>query len=498
MVNKSLIINVIMMYGRMLILMFLNLYISRLVLDYLGVEKYGLMSIVTSIVVLGSFLATVLETTAQRYISESLIKASNYNVVTTIQSLSYIYVVVITVSVLIVEIFGIYYVNTALNQKILTISELNVIFQMSVIIFLVSSINSILLAILIAFENVKLYSLVTLLEVFLKLIMIKILIEFDSSIFYYLLVLFLSILISRFYAYSYIRITRPDIKLKPLKNNELLKKISYFVRWNLIGSFSSILTVQGLNIIINMYQTLTVNAARAIATQLNLAILQIVNSVQLAFNPQVVKLYVNGDNYGLNKVFVMNSKLTAIFSALLIIVINSQLNQLLILWLGDYPPILNSFIYFMLIEMYFASFSGPLLSLIQASEKIKEYQLVVGGTMFLTVPICYSILSLYNNPLIIYYVPICINIICFSQRIYFVNKLNVVNIKQYIRDVFIKVTLFLIVMLFVQSEMTDIMIKGGIIIQFFILCITMFIIALTADERRVVFKLGKVIINKII
>jgi len=495
-VSNQLVKNAALMYGRMLILMVINLYISRIVLNYLGPEKFGLMSVISGVVVIGTFLANVLEVTAQRYISESLSKENINDAVMTIQSLSYIYIIVVVGSIVIVELFGLYYINTFLNQDVLEVKELNLIFQMSVLIYFLSSMSSIFLSILIAFENVKYYSIVTLLEVFVKLFLVTFLNSFNSNIFYYLLILLISILVSRVYAYSYIKKTKPEISIKPLKNKLLLKKISYFVKWNLIGGFSSILTVQGLNVVVNVFQGLTVNAARAIATQLNLAILQMINSIQLAFNPKIVKLYINGDGKELNKIFLINAKLTAAFSALIIIVFNFKLNEVLVFWLGDYPDVLNSFIYCMFIEMYFASFSGPLLSIVQASEKIKLYQIVIGGTMFLNVPICYAVLTMHNDPLVIYYVPIFINLLCFFQRMYFVNKLKLVNLKQYVIDVFLKVTLFLIVALFFQKKIENVSMGYNILIQLLGIFPIMFFVALTSNERKYVLKNLKFLFRK--
>ncbi|OEF75420.1 hypothetical protein OA5_05965 [Vibrio cyclitrophicus 1F111] len=487
MLSNQLLKNAIIMYGRMLILMILNLYISRIVLEYLGAEKYGLMSVVTGIVVIGAFLATVLETTAQRYISEALAKGGVDSVIKTIQSLSYIYVVVTIISVIVVEFSGLYYINFHLNQKLIGSEELNIIFQMSVLVFFLSSINSILLAILIAFENVRIYSLVTILDVLIKLVLVMWLNYLDSRIVYYLIILVISIVLSRLFAYFYIKKTIPYVKITPLKNNILLNKISHFVRWNLIGGFSSILTIQGLNIVINIYQDLTTNAARAFSTQLNMAILQMVNSIQLAFSPKIIKLYVNDDTLNLNKAFLLNAKLTALFTSLIIIVINYKLEYLLDIWLGDYPIILTSFIYFMLIEVYFSSFTGPLLTIIQASEKIKMYQLMVGGTMLINVPVSYAILNIYNDPLVVYYVPIFINIVCLIQRVFFVNKLKVVNIKIFFYDVFFRVTLFLLIMLSVQRQTFSLIDINDIVSKFVIMCVAILFVALTSSERRVIF-----------
>ncbi|WP_206625523.1 hypothetical protein [Vibrio vulnificus] len=484
------------MYGRMLILMILNLYISRIALEYLGADKYGLMSLVTSIVVIGAFFSTVLEGTAQRYISAALAKKDKKSVIKTIQSLMYIYILALLLSVVFVEVLGALYINNYLEQELLTIEELNLIFQISILVFFLSTMGSILLSILIAFEKIAVYSIVTLLEVAIKLVLLKVVSSSESSIAKYLLVFVVAIIVSRLIAYFYVVKQNRGISFKPLKDDDLIKNIAYFVRWNLIGGGASILTIQGLNVVLNIYQNLTVNAARAFSTQLNIAITQMVNSIQLAFNPKIVKLYVQGENNILNETFRLNAKLAAYLSSLIIIVISYNSEYFLDAWLGSYPDILISFISLMLIELYFASFTGPLLSIIQASERIKSYQLVVGGTMILNVPISYLFLSKFDNPLIIYYVSISINIICLLQRITFVAKLRVVDIKSYLFDVIVRVSFFLILVLAIyQKEFNGIIILDIFSKILFVVFMSYFIV-LSKIERTAIFKNIKIFFSE--
>lgn len=489
-VNKIAIINNAgVMYGRMLLLILSNLYFSRIALDYLGQEKFGLISVVTGIVIIGVFLSSVLEMTAQRYISEAITKKESWYLKNTIQSIMYVFTFVMLLSIVVVEIVGILYVNAYLNQSVVSNSEVNLLFQLSVLLFVVSSMSSILLAILISFGKVKVYTFVTLLEVLFKIGFIKFAPLPEESVIYYALMLFLSVSISRFLAYTYVRKSVPSISFTPKKDPEFIRNLFYFVKWNLIGGFASIATIQGLNVVVNMFFGLTVNAARAIATQLYLAILQMINSVQLAFNPKIVEFYSENDTRLLNETFKLNSKLTAISTALVIIFLTSHLKYILLIWLGDYNHILISFIYLMLFELYIVSFTGPLLSIIQASERIKRYQIVVGGTMMLNLPLCVALIKYIDNPLIIYYVPIFISLLTFMQRIYFVSKLNVVDIGYFVRNVFIRVTAFIaaVTMLRLIVMKTPYSINY-IYIEWLVVAVLLPIICLTIEENKFIVK----------
>lgn len=487
------------MYGRMLIMMIANLYISRLALSYLGEDKFGLVSVISGLVVIGSFLSTVLETTAQRYISESLISKSKEDAKNMIQSVIYVYGIMIVASIVIVEVIGIPYVNLYLNQDIISSDKINLLFQLSVVTFMVTSLSSVLLAILIAFENIKYYSLITILEIVIKLILIMFPFYDGGSVVYYTSILLTSVIISRLMALLVIRNKYAYINLLPKNNFILVKKMFFFVKWNIIGGFASVLTVQGLNIVVNLFQGLSVNAARAIATQLNMSILQMVNSVQLVFNPRIVRYYVDGNYNSLNNVFLFNAKVTASFTATIIFLIGTNINGILLIWLDSYPEILNAFMVLMLVELFVASYSGPLLSIVQASEGIKKYQIIVGGTMLLNVPVCFFLLSIYDNPLIIYYVPILIGILCFILRVWYVSKMKVVNIKEYFFQVVVRVTFYFFLLLVVNHVVIGFLIVSPLIqvmLQLMMITLLYPFIVINSKERNKSIVILKKYLNK--
>ena len=315
--------------------------------------------------------------------------------------------------------------------------------------FIITLLSSPLMSIFISYEKVGYYAVFTFLEVIFKFTFLYYIpFDVDEKVLYYSKVLFFSIIFSRGIAYICALYVFKTINLVPKIDFIKVKDIFSFTSWNLVGSLAAISNNQGTNIIINLFFALTVSASRAIALQLNSAIIQVMNSVQMAINPQIFKSYASKDYTYLNNITILNGRVICFLSSVICVVLVGNIDDLINLWLGSHPEYLESFVTLMLVDVYIVSQTSALVTLVQASGRIKNYQLVVGGTMLANLPLSYLLVSEFNDPLIFYLVSILISSICLIQRLIFVNRLNVINLRSYCKRVMaggLLVTVLLIV-----------------------------------------------------
>ncbi|WP_188008912.1 lipopolysaccharide biosynthesis protein [Grimontia hollisae] len=444
--KSRLLINSSVMYLRMILIMLLNFYISRLAINYLGPDLYGLVNVITGFVILISFFTTVLESTAQRYISQSLVL--NGDTQTTISTFLFINILGAILISFFAYAIGYYYIEHHLIQTALNNNIVHKVFIYALLTFIINLISSPFMSIFIAYEKVGYYAIFTFLEVMFKFVFLfYIPFDVDERVLYYSKVLFMSVIVSRGLAYVCALHIFKRISLVPKLNIIKAKEIFSFTSWNLVGSLAAISNNQGTNLIINMFFVLSVSASRAIALQLNSAITQVMNSVQMAINPQVFKSYASKNYTYLNYITILNGRVICFLISLICVALVGNIDDLLRFWLGNYPDYLEDFVMLMLVDTYIISQTSALVTLVQASGRIKTYQLVVGGTMLMNLPLSYFLISELDEPLIFYMVSIFISFICLVQRLVFVGRLKVISIRSYFKKVIMDGIIIMVILI---------------------------------------------------
>lgn len=488
--GKKLAINSLVMYSRMLIIMIITLYISRLSIDYLGIEKFGLFSVISGIVVFGTLITSVLENTAQRYYSEELAKGEDSNILSVIRNFLSINVIVGLFSILVVEVVGLWFIKYKLDLSSINVNDVYIIFNISLLGYFINVITSPILSIFISHEKVKYYAYVSTFEIFLKLFLL-INIDFfnGNKIIIYAIILCSCVFISRLLAYFLAKYKFKRYIFIPSLKIDFLKSVVSYIFWNLFGSLAAIVNNQGINILLNVFFGLTVNTARTISTQISSAINQIINSVQVALNPQIVKSYINKEYKFLSTLLLFNSKIASYLAMLIIVLIYNNINFLLDIWLNDYPKNTILFINLILIDIFIVSFSSALVSLVQATGNIKKYQIVVGCTMMINLPLSYYLLLKYNEPSYVYISSIIISIVSLVLRLWFVKKLNVIKILTFIYEVILKSSIILLIVLiakdtFIQPAIDSYSLILNFIYTISITFILIFLIGFNLSEKK--------------
>lgn len=389
----------------------------------LGVENYGIINVVGGFVSMFALISGSLTSACQRYLTYEL-GNPNGNVQQVFCSSFYIHVVLAIIIVLLAETVGLFFVNSKLNLPPEKMPEVQWVFQCSVIAFVLNLINIPFNALIIAHERMKSFAYISIVEGLLKFATVYsiLVLPYNSLILYSCLTLASSIVIRLIYQSYCIHSFKGEVRLSTVKDISLFKKIFGFAGWAFIGNTATLLNNQGLNMLLNIFVGVTVNAARGVASMVETTITSFVNNFTTALNPQITKSYAQEDKARLTELLSMGMRISfflMIFMSVPIIVVTPDV---LSIWLTVYPDYAIPFIRVTLIVAIVQAMANPFITAVCATGDIRSYQLMVGGLTLLNVPICYFLLKAGFDPICVYFSSLIIYSITFSIRLWFVNK----------------------------------------------------------------------------
>jgi O-antigen/teichoic acid export membrane protein len=283
------------------------------------------------------------------------------------------------------------------------------------------------------------YAYVSIIEVSLKLLIVFMLtwITYDKLKLYGILHFGVVFIIAAIYR-VYTRRNFEESKFEFVKDQKLYKTLISYSVWNLFGNIAGVAKGQGVNILLNIFYGPVVNAARGIAMQVQAAVNSFVSNFQMAVNPQIIKSYAADEREYMYSLVIRGSKFSFYLLFILSLPIMIEVDQILKLWLKTVPEYSSIFTILVLVIILIDCVSGPLMTAIQATGKIKVYQAVVGSLLMLILPISYFLLKLGYSPEITLYVNIVISIIALSFRLYLVWKLLEFPIKRFVEEIILK------------------------------------------------------------
>lgn len=411
--NNRIAKNTVFLYIRMIIVLVISLYTTRVVLNELGVEDYGIYNVVAGFVSLFSFLNSSMNNATQRFF--------NYErSVGTLKSLQIVYntsiqiqFIIAILSVALLESFGYWYINNKLIIPIDRLIAANWVFQCSVISLFLLVIQIPYSAAIISHEKMDYYAIVSILDAFLKLAIILILpfVYCDKMIIYGILMLAISVLNFLLYA-VYAKVKFAEIKMKILFYKDKFKELLCFSGWNTFGSFAYTIQNQGLNVLINAFYHPAINAARAIAFQIQAAINGFSENIAMAFRPQLVESFAIGDHSRTRMLMFRMSKYSYMMLYVLSAPVIIELHYILGIWLkGVIPEYTLVFSYLVIANMLINSLNLPISQTVQATGKVKVYQLIRSIIVTSTLPISWLALRFGASPTAVFWVTLLITII---------------------------------------------------------------------------------------
>ncbi len=434
--NKRVAKNTLLLYFRMFITMAVSLYTSRIVLNTLGVDDFGIYNVVGGVVAMFSLLSGSLSASVSRFLTFELGKG-NTNQLRKIFSTSIVIHVALALVVLILaESIGIWFLNTKMNIPESRIVAANWVMQFSIFTFVVNIISVPYNATIIAHEHMKAFAYISIVEVLLKLAVVYLLyvLLFDKLIIYSLMIFAVALIIRIIYG-IYCKSNFEECKLKFSFDKQILKEMTGFAGWNFIGASAGVMRNEGVNVALNLFCGPAVNAARGISFQVSAAINAFVTNFMTALNPQITKSYASGDHkYSLTLVY-QGARLSFYMLLLLSLPIIFEAEQVLTIWLKIVPAHTVNFVRLVLLFTLTETLSRTMITAMLATGNIRNYQIIVGGLQLMNFPFSYLLLKIGLLPEITMIVSIVISICCLIARLVMLKGMIDISIRYFARNV---------------------------------------------------------------
>ena len=491
--NKRIAKNTMMLYFRMLLTMGVSLYTSRIVLQVLGVEDFGIYNVVGGVVAMFAIINGSLSAASQRFITFELGKKENKKLTETFSITVTIHTLIAVIVLLLAETIGLWFLNNKMNIPIDRLEAANWIYHFSVISFLIQIVSVPYNASIIAHERMKAFAYISIVEVSLKLgiVFLLQLFNYDKLKLYALLILLVSLIIQSIYI-NYCKRNFSECRYKFYWDKNLFHQIASFAGWNFIGASSYVLMTQGVNILLNLFFGVLVNAAQGIAVQVQNTIGGFVNNFMTALNPQITKSYASNDRAYMMTLIQQGARFSFYLMFFLSLPVLIETESILKLWLKIVPNHTVIFVRLSLIFVISQTLSGPLITAMLATGKIKKYQIIVGGLQMLNLPISYIALKIGFPPQTTLIIAIAIAYISLAARLWLLRGMIGLSAKEYLRKVFGNVMLVSMVSLILPLVLHFNMSLG--VLRLFTVCIAsviscgivLYFIGLTYDERNFV------------
>lgn len=421
--NKRIVKNTFYLYIRMGITLLVQLYTSRVVLNVLGVNDFGLWSVIASLVVSFSFFSGPLTTATQRFLNFEI--GSGGGELRKIFNTSLLLFIAIAILLFFVlESVGVWFLNVHMNIAPERLPAANWVFQFSIFSFIVTFLRMPYESAIIAEEKMSFYAVICILEAVLLLVIVYVLLipkEIDKLIVYGILTFISKLVVSlcyKFYCNKNIKYTA----FRLIYDKGRIKELASFSGWNLFGAVASASATQGVNVLLNMFFGVAVNAAYGIASQVGVGVKSFITNFQKAANPQLVKSYASSEIIHMQSLLCGIGKYSYFLLLALAFPAIMNMDWILHFWLGNVVP-LNTALFcdLMLLQMLIVCLGDPIDTAVFATGKIRNYQIVLGFLVTLNIVFSYCLFKMGFPPISTLIVKCIVEIFILAARLWFVH-----------------------------------------------------------------------------
>lgn len=486
--NKRIVKNTVILYFKSIFLILISLYISRVVLQALGVEDFGIYNIVGGVVAMFAMLNSSMSAASQRFMSYSLGEHNAEKLNKVFSTSVILHVILGLIVVILVEVIGVWFLYHILNIPEERIDVAFWVLQFSAATVFVN-VNTIPYnAVFLAHESMAILAYITVLNGIMKL-MIAISLLWttrDRLIFYAFLMLVVSILTWGVYFLCSRRCFEETKHIRFTIYRRQFKEMFGFVGWHLLGSSANVLKKQGVDVLLNLFFGVTVNAAKSLSNQVFSAAELFVSNLQTAISPQLTAATAQNDSKRIHWLIIHGCRMSFCMVTILAVPMIISAPQILSIWLVNVPPYTVEFVRWLFIYLLLDTFSRFLLSAIVAHGRIKKYEIVVGGTKLLIIPFAYVWLCFGGGPLICVWATLIIELFCLSERLYFNHLYNGISYSQFLLKVIVRCCCVLIIAISFSLLIKTYLITNYILITIAsIICsiVTILCIGLNRSER---------------
>ena len=434
--------NTLMLYVRMLFSMLVSLYTSRVVLNTLGVEDYGIYNVVGGFVAMFSLISSSLSAAVSRFLTFELGRGDMDRLKETFSTSLLIHLVLAGLVFILAESVGVWFLNTQMTIPAGRLYAANWVFQASVLSFIFGICSVPYNASIRSHERMSAFAYIGMLDVVLRLLIVLFIayapFRFDRLIVYSLLLVAVSMSLQCIYLW-YCRTNFEECRLRFHLNKDCWKEMSAFAGWNFIGCTAGLLKDQGVNILLNLFLGPVVNAARGIAISVNTAVGGFAGNFMAAVNPQITKSYAAEDREYMLSLVERGSRFSFYIMLILALPILFETEFVLTLWLKQYPAHTVNFVRLVLILSLCDVLSNTLITLQNSTGKIRNYQLVVGGMLLMNFPLSYICLKMDFTPESVWLVAIFVSVCCLLLRLMFLRKMAGLSMSGFLKRVCLNV-----------------------------------------------------------
>lgn len=494
--NKRIAKNTLFLYIRMLFLTLIGLITSRVILRALGIEDYGVYNAVGGFVAMFSFLTASLSNAISRYLTVAIGKSDNALLKDVFPTSINIQLLMSILVAFVIDVVGTWFLNSHMNIPPSRMGIANTIFHISIISFAISLIIVPFNAAVIAHEHMSFFAYIGIFDGVLKLLTAFLLYitPIDRLLTYSLSLCLIPIINLTIYCF-YCRKHFEECHYRFVFKRNLFKEMFSFAGWSFLGSSSSVLNNYGVNVIINVFFGVTVNAARGVANQVDGILRQFVTSFTTAINPQIMKSYASGDFVYMNKLIRSGAKYSIYLLLLFAIPFWFETETILHIWLGSFPSYAPIFIRLTLLGILIDMSGNSLANAVWATGDVKKYYLIIGPLGLLAIPLSYCLFKLGYSPSAAYVSYIISYGIIQVVRLYIAKDCIVFNPKTYVKEVYLN-TLMVSILPLLCTEMVHLYIPREymrllvvLVVSIVTLLLSIWLIGLSPQEKVMVKKM---------
>lgn len=491
--NKRIAKNTIMLYIRMLVVMSVTLYTSRVILQVLGVEDYGIYTVVGGVVTLLGFVSNMMATTSQRFITYELGAGNEERLRTVFSSCVFIHIAIAIFIVIIAETVGLWLFYEKLTIPPERLDAAFWMYQSSIAIAIVTFITVPFDADIIAHERMNVYAIVSIIDATQRLLIVYALtLTTIDKLVLYAILLFSGITILRLCYVVYGLRHFKETHVRYIFDRKILHSILSFAGWSFVGNIAFVSYTQGLNVLLNIFFNPVVNAARGIAVQVQTAVMHFVSSFQTAINPQITKSYAEGDLKYMHTLVFRSSRITFYLLLCLTLPLLIETPKMLEIWLVEVPENTIIFTRLTLLTTMVCAMGNPLTISAKATGHIKRYETLVGLVMFSILPISYFLLRMGLPATSVFVTHLTMECIAQCFRVAIARRLIGFSLHKFMTDVVAHVVIvcvtaaivpIVLYMVIDNSTINAIIVSAVAVIS---VCTMSLCFGITHDERRVV------------
>lgn len=501
--NKKIAVNSIFVFIKLVFSSVVSIFTSRWVLARLGIEDYGIYNVVGSIVIFLNVINTSMITTTYRYIAFEIGKGKDGNTNAVFNRSFLMHIGLAILILLLSESLGVFYLNNYMKISPDKLSDANFVLQISILTTIISTISVPFQGLLTANERFSTTTIIIIIADVYKILAVLWLTHYNGNALraYSIIMMIMNCIPLLMYATICYKDYYYVIKWNLQKEWYKYKEMISFSTWILLGAFTSICKHQGAQIIINFFWGTLLNAAFAVANQINHVLQTFSNNISVAANPQITKSYSGGNQNRTINITCVISKISAFILMVIGLPFFIETDFIFNLWLKEVPEYAVSFCRLMTILALIDTLGAGIPALTQATGKIKVFQIVSSIWSLLCLPIAIIAYKFGGKPESITIIYIVSSLIYVGIRLYLLKMILNFDIKyfikeSYIRILYVLIPMSLLIFIYFKIQIDGWMVLVGISVSEIILILLIWILGLSKDERNRISNVIKSYIHK--